>query len=306
MGGGALALPWEFRVDASPTHQQYLKNPLFPDSFLTPAPSENSMTPPARDSITTYSVLPGDNVSDIAIRFGISPETIVQANKLVNEHYLKVGQELIILPVSGAFHKVQSGDTVQTIARAYGVDAKAIADYPGNGLSDPGALSLSQALIVPGGKAPQPGPVVVASAPVAVAAAAPVATPRPVATAATVGTGRFNWPTYGPITQYFHRWHGGIDIAPSWGTPVYASNSGTVINVQRWNWGYGWYVIVDHGNGFTTLYGHLSAIYVSVGQYVNRGQHIANTGSTGLSSGPHLHFEIRYGGVSQNPLNYLP
>jgi murein DD-endopeptidase MepM/ murein hydrolase activator NlpD len=136
------------------------------------------------------------------------------------------------------------------------------------------------------------------------------------------GTGRFAWPERGPITQGFgctdfigepydpycptHHFHTGLDIGCSFGTPIGAADSGIVSYVNfGWGGGYGNFVLVTHGNGFATLYGHLSSIVVVAGQAVRRGQVIGAEGSTGFSTGPHLHFEIRLNGAYQNPLSYL-
>jgi murein DD-endopeptidase MepM/ murein hydrolase activator NlpD len=119
-------------------------------------------------------------------------------------------------------------------------------------------------------------------------------------------SGAFIWPTQGSITQGFFWGHGGLDIAYAMGVPVLASDGG-VVRYAGWdNTGYGWLVVVDHCNGFTTLYAHLDSFPVEVGQSVARGQLIGLMGSSGRSTGPHTHFEIRYNGVAQNPLFYLP
>ncbi len=120
------------------------------------------------------------------------------------------------------------------------------------------------------------------------------------------GSGRFIWPTSGAITQYYGRYHLALDISQWIGAPIKAAESGYV-SVAGWsNVGYGWHIIVDHGNGWTTLYAHLSKINVKAGQAVNKGDLIGAAGTSGNSTGPHLHFEIRYNGVGQNPFNYLP
>ena len=136
------------------------------------------------------------------------------------------------------------------------------------------------------------------------------------------GTGRFGWPERGPITQPFgctallgepydpncptRHTHTGIDIGANYGTPIAAADTG-IVSYVNWGWGggYGNYVLITHGNGYATLYAHLSAINVSVDQAVQRGQTIGAEGSTGYSTGPHLHFEIRLNGAYQNPLSYL-
>ena len=118
--------------------------------------------------------------------------------------------------------------------------------------------------------------------------------------------GQFVWPIGGVITQRFVWYHKGVDIAAGFGTPVLAADSGRVF-VAGWpdNTGYGNRVMIDHGNGYVTLYGHLSRIYVTAGQTVKRGDQVGAEGSTGRSTGPHLHFEIRKGGAALNPLDFL-
>lgn len=122
-----------------------------------------------------------------------------------------------------------------------------------------------------------------------------------------IGSGKFLWPTNGRITSSFASRggsHGAIDIGAPKGTPIAAADSGTVV-YAGWYYGYGYLVRIDHGNGYETYYGHCSAMFVKSGDTVKRGQHIANVGSTGRSTGPHLHFEVRLGGIRQNPLKYL-
>ena len=115
--------------------------------------------------------------------------------------------------------------------------------------------------------------------------------------------GRFIWPAQGTITTYFWQYHPGIDIANVEGTPEVAADAGTVVFA---GWGsYGLYVEIDHGNGFHTVYGHMSAVMVHTGESVGPGQEVGLMGSTGRSTGPHLHFEIRYQGAPQNPLDFL-
>jgi murein DD-endopeptidase MepM/ murein hydrolase activator NlpD len=115
---------------------------------------------------------------------------------------------------------------------------------------------------------------------------------------------RFVWPTHGVITQYFWQYHPGIDIAADVGTQEFAADGGQVVFA---GWGsYGIYVEIDHGNGFHTIYGHMSAVLVKTGEVVTQGQLIGLMGATGRASGPHLHFEIRYQGAPQNPIDLLP
>lgn len=244
------------------------------------------------DKVVDYTVKPGDTVSKIAERFGIDSDTIRWENNLTSINDIKPGQVLSILPVSGVAHKVARGETIYTIAKKYQADAQAIVDYPFNNFADDEtfALSAGQTLIVPGGKK---------QAEIFIRQTTPNA-------GVVAATGRFAWPIAGVLTQYYAWYHRGLDIATTYGTPILAADSGRVI-VAGWpdNTGYGNRVVIDHGNGFVTLYGHMSIIKVVAGQTVKRGDVIGLEGSTGRSTGPHLHFEIRRGGVAINPMEYL-
>lgn len=250
--------------------------------------------------IITHTVAEGETLSSIAERYSISVESILWENDLSEKATIKPGQELSILPVDGVRHKVTRGETVYTIGKKYGLDnseVQVIVDYPFNEFlnDETFALTTGQYIVVPGGEkpnAPKPKPTFVA-----------IPLPQP---GALTGNGSFVWPASGRITQYYSFYHKAIDIANSAGGPILAADSGTVI-VAGWpdSSGYGNRVIIDHGNGFVTLYAHLRTIQVSVGQTVNRGDVIGQMGNTGRSTGTHLHFEIRQGGGLLNPLSYL-
>lgn len=248
-----------------------------------------------RLDIITYRVVGGDTVVGIARRFGISPESILWANERteLNPEFLRIGQELIIPPTTGVLHTVGSGDTVQAIANKYKADASAITNLDFNGLTPPFALTTGQKIMVPGGEKPYQPKVVYAYS-------------GSVPQNASKGSGNFGWPIGGIITQQFWTGHRAIDIGTPLGTSVLASDSGYVVLVANDDSGYGRHVMINHGNGFETLYAHLSLILVTPGQTVRKGQSIGLSGSTGRSTGPHLHFEIRYYGQQRNPLNYLP
>lgn len=250
-----------------------------------------------RDKVLEYQVLTGDTVSEIADKFGISADTILWENDLSKGEAIKPGQTLRILPVTGVLHKVGRGETIYSIAKKYNAEPQAIVDFPFNTFADDEtfALSVGQDLIVPDGQMPN----VIPSNP-----NANVAQRTPSAGTVT-GSGQFAWPIQGVITQRFSWYHTGIDIATAFGTPIHAADGGTVI-VAGWvdNTGYGNRVMIDHHNGFVTLYGHMSKIMVTVGQGVNRGDVIGLEGSTGRSTGPHVHFEIRHPHVV-DPLQYL-
>ncbi len=249
-----------------------------------------------RESVITYTVQAGDTVFDIARRFGITPETIMWSNPELedNPDWLPVGMEIVILPVSGVYHTVKAGDTVEKLAKEYKVDPSAIINFPLNNLKPPYELTPGQKIIVPGGEKPYKPKVVRHYT-------------GPIPEGAARGTGRFAWPIDGPlyITQYFWRLHRAIDIGVPEGTPVYAADSGFVVYAGWNDQGYGKLVIIDHRNGFMTYYAHLSVVKVNVGMSVHKGQIIGLSGNTGKSTGPHLHFEIRLNGVPRNPLGFL-
>ncbi|MFH0951594.1 MAG: peptidoglycan DD-metalloendopeptidase family protein [Patescibacteria group bacterium] len=256
---------------------------------------------PDRQGVAEYTVLGGDTVSTIAEQFNISSSTILWANDLGDNTYIKPGQVLKIPPVSGVIHTVKSGDTVSSIASKYSADSDTILKQ--NKLADASAIEVGQTLIVPGGKITPPPPAPTPTRSYGGSIYGGTAPPS-----ARVASGdRLGWPTVSrKILQWFNGYHTGIDIKGDYSTPIYASAPGKVIKSQGgWNGGYGNYVIIDHGNGMQTLYAHASKLYVSVGDYVTAGQSIAMVGTTGRSTGTHLHFEIRVGGRRLNPLNYL-
>ncbi len=251
-----------------------------------------------RDQVVEYTVQSGDTVSEIADKYGISTDTIRWENNLASLNAIKPGQTLKILPVSGVRHKVSRGETIYSIAKKYDANSQAVVDFPFNTFADNEtfALATGQDLIVPDGKKPNavlwsPSKYIAQNTPNAGAISA---------------IGKFVWPIGGRITQRFAWYHRGLDISTAFGTPVLAADSGTV-TVAGWpdGSGYGNRVVIDHGNGYVTWYGHLSRFAVSAGQTVGRGSVIGYEGSTGRSTGPHLHFEIRRGGVPVNPLEYL-
>ncbi len=261
-----------------------------------PDPHTNISEKP-RSEIIDYKVESGDTLSSIAQKFGISTDTIRWANNLTQDAILP-GQILKILPVTGVAYKVKSGDTLESVAKKFFAEAQPILDFPFNDVPDDLSLKVGQLLIIPEGtppeiKAPKPKPQYMAQGPSATAFAAP-------------GGGQFIWPAGGTITQYFTWYHPGVDIANR-AAPGIAASDGGVVVVAGWPdaQGYGNRVVIDHGNGYTSMYAHLSNIYVSVGETISRGQLIGQMGSTGRSTGTHLHLEIHYKGVALNPLAIL-
>lgn len=260
---------------------------------------KTSVSNKPRSEIVEYEVKSGETISQIAEKFGISVDTIKWENDLTDVGSVKPGQILRILPVSGVAHTVKSGDTIESVAKKYSAESQAILDFPFNDIPDDFKLKIGQVIIVPDGEPPT------------------VKTPTrrspqyfaqgPLSTFSAPGGGSFMWPTsYQYISTYFAWWHPGVDLPNKAAPAVVASDGGTVV-VAGWpdGYGYGNRVMIDHGNGYTTLYAHLSNIYVSPGQTVSRGQSIGQMGSSGRSTGVHLHFEIRYKGIAVNPLSIL-
>ncbi len=267
-------------------------------AVISPILSPAGMEGGVRDKVIVYTVAEGDTVSQIATKFGVSISTILWENSLTAYSLIRPGDDLRILPTSGIQHKVVKGETLAKIAKKYEVDPEIIIDY--NKLASAGNIAPGELLMIPGGKK------VYEQTAYSVRSVASKAVIKPAASKAT-GSGRMVWPnSCRYISQYFKWRHSGLDIACAHGSGIYAAEAGRVITaLGGWNGGYGNYVIIDHGNGLSTLYGHLSAIYVSKGESVSRGQLIGAEGTTGRSTGPHLHFEVRSGGSRVNPLYYI-
>ncbi len=254
-----------------------------------------------RSEIIEIKVESGDTTSGVAQKFGISTDTIKWANDLESLDSLKPGQTLKILPVTGVSIKVSGGDTVESLAKKYSADQQGIVDFPFNDVPDDFKLKVGQLLIIPDGSPPE-------------APAAPKSKPQPQYLAQGPKSPAFDapfgasfiWPTAGLITQYFAWYHPGVDIANRSAPGIAATDAGVVV-VAGWpdGAGYGNRVVLDHGNGYKSLYAHLSNVYVSVGDRVSRGQLIGQMGSTGRSTGTHLHLEIHYKDTPVNPLAIL-
>ncbi len=275
-----------------------------------------------RQEITKYTVQEGDTIFGIAEKFGLEPQTILWGNYAIlqdNPHALQPDQDLNILPINGTYYEWQDGDGLNGVASFFGVAPEDIINFPGNNLNpeavgdytrpniEPGTM-----LIIPGGKRE----FVSWSAPLGITredpALARVLGPGacdPIAGGA-VGFGSFVYPTnkhflsgfdYSPKSN-----HWGIDLAGSEGEGVYATDAGVVVYAGWNNYGYGNMVMIDHGNGFQSLYAHLNAIYRFCGQSVGQGEGVGAIGSTGRSSGPHLHFEIMTATYKISPWDVLP
>lgn len=244
-----------------------------------------------RFDILEYEVQKGDTLGSIAEKFGISIDTIKWANSLKTEKLI-LGQNLRIPPVTGIVHKVSPGDTVYSVSKKYKTEAQKIVNFPANDFADLDtfALNIGQIIFVPDGVMPEAAPVY-----------RPALVPQFIAGAG----GKFIWPAQGKITQYPVSYHMAVDIANNATPPIGAGDGGMVSFAGCIKYGYGCHVIIDHADGYQTLYGHLSSYSVSVGDKVGRGQVIGKMGSTGRSTGIHLHFEVRKNGVLLNPLSFL-
>lgn len=274
-----------------------------------------------RQDITTYTVQEGDTVFGIAEKFGLEPQTILWGNYnilLDDPHSLRPGQELNILPVDGVYWEWLGGLAFGSWADFYGVTAADIIDYPGNhidpntiGSYDNANIEVGTWLIIPNGKRE----FVSWSAPLGVTRENPASARvlgegacDPVSGGA-VGYGTYVYPTnkhylsgfdFSPETN-----HNGLDFAGNEGEGVYAVDAGVVVYAGWNDYGYGNMIMIDHGNGFQSLYAHLSALNVGCGQSVGQEEVVGAVGSTGRSSGPHLHFELM-AGSKVNPWSYLP
>ncbi len=296
---------------------------LKPDIFSTSTENIQSRT-----GIVYYTVQPGDVIGKIAHDFGLKINTILWENNLTANSLIRPGDKLAILPMDGISYTVGSGDSLNKIASTYNVNADSIAEA--NNLNSNQGLQVGQKLFIPGGRKivslanndnsggnngnsggssdnsgnsgnnndngqSYSGLQILKNL---------ISSKKPAAHSVSAG-GKLAWPTVGyTITQYYSWRHQAIDIANHIGTPIYAADDGTIIKAG-WSTGYGNNIVIDHGNGMETRYAHLSKFDVSVGDQVVKGQQIGEMGSTGWSTGPHVHFEVIINGVKYNPLNYL-
>lgn len=275
-----------------------------------------------RTIVETYTIQPGDTLFGIADKYNLKPETILWSNRYTlgdDPEFIRPGMELFILPVNGVYHKWSAGEGLNGVAKFYGVKPEDIVNYPGNNLTMESVGDFSHPNIAPGTmliikdghgtfsdwKSPRITRTNAASA----KGLGPGGCANLTASG-LIGSGSFIWPTtmrnlsgydYTPNVGHY-----GIDIAGRTGNPVYAVDSGVVVFAGWSIYGYGNMIAIDHGNGWQSLYAHLSAFLVGCGQSVAQGATIGAVGSTGNSTGAHLHFELRndtYGRV--NPWDFL-
>jgi murein DD-endopeptidase MepM/ murein hydrolase activator NlpD len=262
-----------------------------------PADTQNFL----RHGTTEYTVASGDSIISIASSFGVSPQTVMMENKIDEGSTLRPGQKLTILPTTGISHTVGPTESVESIASKYKVSEDDILDL--NDIEVAEDVSAGATLVIPLAKVDMPTRTTIVKN-----NTNQVALKKAPAPASFVGSADFIWPTpVRTITQGFHRLHSGLDISDSKKEVIYAAGDGFV-ELSGWQNGYGNTIILNHGNGFKTLYGHSSELYVKAGDQVVKGQVIAKQGNTGRVrgvTGIHLHFEIIKNGVKVNPLSYV-
>ncbi len=267
-----------------------------------------------REEVITYKVDKGDSVFGIAQKFNLKPETVLWANyDTLNDdpHTIEVGLDLLIPATNGVLYKWNEGDTIENVASSLKAESQDILLWPGNHLDminpviEPGTL-----VMVPDGQREFRTWVVPTIPRGKAGVNKSIYGPGACETgdSGAYGTGTFVWPapTHALSGNDYWPGHLAIDIATASGDPIYATDSGLVVYAGPIGGGYGNMVMIDHGNGYQSLYAHLTTWKANCGQSVYQGQLIGLAGSTGNSTGPHLHFEVRYLGGFINPWYVLP
>jgi len=274
-------------------------------ALAKPSIARTELADRPREEIVYHTVQPGQTISTIAEEYGLNIRTVLNANDLGETSIIKPGATLKILPLNGILHIVREGDTLESIAKKYTASVDKIADF--NNIKG-GAIKEGQQVIVPGGRRPAPAPKPTTTK-IASNTGSSGGAFGPVSESGgdTSTLGSMVWPTTcRNVTQYRSYYHTGIDIACSDGAAIYAADGGTV-SFTGWNGGYGYQVKIRQDDGTETAYAHIrpGGILVRNGQRVGRGQQIAEMGTTGYSTGYHVHFEVIVGGGFANPLDYL-
>ncbi len=289
--------------------------PLEETNFITRRLNFHTIIPnrPAVD-VRRYTVDTGDSIFEIANRFSIKPETVLWANyDLLNDNpdLISIGMELNIPPVDGVYYEWKEGDTLEAVAGRFKAEVEDILDWSGNNfdLANPQA-EPGQMVLIPGGVR-EFRQWLIPTIPRGQAGVSPGVYGAGTCSGGydgALGTGGFVWPAGNHVLSGNDYWSGhlAIDIAAGEGAPVYAADSGVVVFAGPALGGYGNMVMIDHGNGYQTVYAHLSSVGVRCGGSVGQGGTIGYAGSTGNSTGPHLHFEVRYLGGFVNPWYVLP
>lgn len=297
-----------------PSPIEFVRNTYNPFTIIPDRP---------RNEVIQYEIQAGDTIFSIAERFGLKPESIAWANDRSIIGGLRPGRQINILPVDGAYWTTPRDQTIADVASQFGVDAYALIDSEFNDLfgDEPTTvLPAGTRIVIPGGTAEsiswtarveRSGDSSTNNSGGGGGGGQIIFEPGEAGSCGWTdnpgGSGGWTNPMGGGYTwsRGFTSWHTGVDLAAVPGTPVRAALGGTVI-FAGWNsYGYGYLIVLAHGP-YTSIYGHLSEIYVGCKQYVNAGQTIGGVGSTGDSSGPHLHFEIRSNDMPQDPTYTMP
>lgn len=301
---GSTVLSVQPDIDFHTTLDDYVATASGGSAIIAPTISQVSESIAPRTETTAYEIQSGDTIGTIAQTHGISINTLLWANNLSVRSTIQPGDTLQILPTDGLTHTVKSGDTLLAVANKYDVEVPEILEY--NNLTADSALSIGEELMVPGGIQPAAVPkrrsvARVFSSP----SAAPSGNPGATAPGTSSSGGRMVWPTdLRVITQYYGWRHTGLDVDCHFTHNNYAADDGYV-QFSGWKGGYGLTAEVNHGNGLVTRYGHHAKLYVSNGEKVSKGQALGLCGTTGKSTGTHLHFEVISGGRFRNPLDYI-
>lgn len=240
--------------------------------------------------VIEYAVKKNDTLSDVATEYAVETDDLAFANGIDDESTtLSIDQKLLIPPGKGALYSVKDGDTVASVAKRFSVEPAVIMNY-NRCYFEPEHCAISQLIFVPGAEVP-------AMKRITISRAIPIPGQLP------ARTGRLSWPVNGVFTQYFWWGHTGVDLAAPYGTTIMSSDDGVVVATGPVAVG-GLRVCVQHSGGLQTCYYHTSAVYVTPGQTVARGQALAAIGMTGVTTGPHVHWEVKFNGVAVNPLAY--
>lgn len=278
----SLAAPAQYLGSGGP-HEDEESVPLSVSQESALVSTKNplgTLPSPLQGAIIIYTVQPGDTPGAIADYFGISLNTLLWANNIRNSNLIKIGDELVILPVSGVQYVVVRGDTIGSIAQKFKGDVGEILSF--NGLAPGEGLEAGSIIIIPDGEM-----------------VSPVSSPSPTARVGSSGlpvySGYYMRPIFGGRKSRGIHGYNGVDLANSCGLPILAAAEGTIIVARNsgWNGGYGKYAVITHPNGTQTLYAHLQSILGFVGQRLAQGSQFATIGSTGNSTGCHVHFEVR-------------